>query len=269
MPTIPAIPCSLLPSGPLPPRLVFCDEDSSTQGSGSTAAAIERRGPQLSSAPRARAAPHRRPRLGHGHEPAGPARHGPRTRGQRSWRSPPAFATPPPSSGPGPVASPPRSSPATPMPTAATATRRWPSGCSGRVLGSSSWPATWSCSAVPSWSGSRGGHQRPPLAAALLPGLRAIDQALAYGVKVFGVTVHFVDAGVDTGPVILQRAVELPDAATPEEVLAACVRSSTPCCPRRSRSWPPAESAPTSKILAAWCSIAGPLQIRSEGGLLE
>ena len=44
------------------------------------------------------------------------------------------------------------------------------------------------------------------------PGLDAIEQALAYGVKVFGVTVHFVDAGVDTGPVILQRAVELPDA---------------------------------------------------------
>ena len=31
------------------------------------------------------------------------------------------------------------------------------------------------------------------------PGLRAIEQALAYGVKVFGVTVHFVDDGVDTG----------------------------------------------------------------------
>jgi phosphoribosylglycinamide formyltransferase 1 len=41
------------------------------------------------------------------------------------------------------------------------------------------------------------------------PGLRAIEQALDYGVKVFGVTVHFVDEGVDTGPVILQRAVEL------------------------------------------------------------
>ncbi len=53
------------------------------------------------------------------------------------------------------------------------------------------------------------------------PGLAAVEQALAYGVKVFGVTVHFVDAGVDSGPVILQRAVELPAARTPEEVLVA------------------------------------------------
>jgi phosphoribosylglycinamide formyltransferase 1 len=53
------------------------------------------------------------------------------------------------------------------------------------------------------------------------PGLGAIEQALAYGVKVFGVTVHFVDAGVDSGPVILQGAVELADAREPEEVLAA------------------------------------------------
>jgi phosphoribosylglycinamide formyltransferase-1 len=51
------------------------------------------------------------------------------------------------------------------------------------------------------------------------PGLRAVEQALAYGVKVFGVTVHFVDSGIDTGPVILQRAVELPDARSAEEVL--------------------------------------------------
>lgn len=53
------------------------------------------------------------------------------------------------------------------------------------------------------------------------PGLGAIEQALAYGVKVFGVTVHYVDAGVDSGPVILQRAVELPAAREPAEVLAA------------------------------------------------
>jgi phosphoribosylglycinamide formyltransferase-1 len=53
------------------------------------------------------------------------------------------------------------------------------------------------------------------------PGLRAVEQALAYGVKVFGVTVHFVDAGVDSGPVILQGARELRDARGPDEVLAA------------------------------------------------
>jgi phosphoribosylglycinamide formyltransferase 1 len=56
---------------------------------------------------------------------------------------------------------------------------------------------------------------------ALLPafrGLDAIQQALDYGVKVFGVTVHFVDEGVDSGPVILQRAIELPDAAEAEAV---------------------------------------------------
>jgi phosphoribosylglycinamide formyltransferase 1 len=53
------------------------------------------------------------------------------------------------------------------------------------------------------------------------PGLHAIEQALAYGVKVFGVTVHFVDAGVDTGPVIGQRALELPDATDPAAVREA------------------------------------------------
>jgi phosphoribosylglycinamide formyltransferase-1 len=50
------------------------------------------------------------------------------------------------------------------------------------------------------------------------PGIRSVEQALAYGVKVFGVTVHFVDEGVDTGRIILQRAVELPRATAPEEV---------------------------------------------------
>jgi len=52
------------------------------------------------------------------------------------------------------------------------------------------------------------------------PGIRPVQDALAYGVKVFGVTVHFVDDGVDSGPVILQRAVELPSVRGPEEVLA-------------------------------------------------
>ena len=56
---------------------------------------------------------------------------------------------------------------------------------------------------------------------ALLPafsGIRAVEQALAYGVKVFGVTVHFVDEGIDTGAIILQRALELPEATEAETV---------------------------------------------------
>jgi phosphoribosylglycinamide formyltransferase-1 len=50
------------------------------------------------------------------------------------------------------------------------------------------------------------------------PGIRAIQQGLDYGVKVFGVTVHFVDEGVDSGSIIFQRAVELPDARTEHDV---------------------------------------------------
>jgi phosphoribosylglycinamide formyltransferase 1 len=42
------------------------------------------------------------------------------------------------------------------------------------------------------------------------PGVRAIEQALDYGVQVTGVTVHFVDEGVDSGPIIKQEAFQLP-----------------------------------------------------------
>jgi phosphoribosylglycinamide formyltransferase 1 len=52
------------------------------------------------------------------------------------------------------------------------------------------------------------------------PGIHAVEQALDYGVKVFGVTVHFVDEGVDSGPVILQRALELPDVTDADEIRA-------------------------------------------------
>jgi phosphoribosylglycinamide formyltransferase-1 len=50
------------------------------------------------------------------------------------------------------------------------------------------------------------------------PGVRAIEQAVEYGVRVFGVTVHFVDEGIDTGPIILQGSIEIPDASDPEAV---------------------------------------------------
>src|SRR5579875_2317203 len=51
------------------------------------------------------------------------------------------------------------------------------------------------------------------------PGIDAVSQAIAYGVKLFGVTVHFADPGLDSGPVIMQRSVSLPDARELDDVL--------------------------------------------------
>jgi phosphoribosylglycinamide formyltransferase-1 len=50
------------------------------------------------------------------------------------------------------------------------------------------------------------------------PGMRPIQQAVDYGVRVFGVTVHLVDEGVDSGPIILQRAIDMPDATDADPV---------------------------------------------------
>lgn len=47
-------------------------------------------------------------------------------------------------------------------------------------------------------------------------GLRVHEGVLNRGVKVTGATVHFVDAGTDTGPIILQKAVEVQEGDTPE-----------------------------------------------------
>lgn len=52
------------------------------------------------------------------------------------------------------------------------------------------------------------------------PGLAAWKQAVDYGAKISGCTVHFVDAGTDTGPIILQRAVAVLDDDTPESLHA-------------------------------------------------
>ena len=49
-------------------------------------------------------------------------------------------------------------------------------------------------------------------------GLKVHDAVLARGVKVTGATVHFVDAGTDTGPIILQKAVKVKDGDTSKEL---------------------------------------------------
>jgi phosphoribosylglycinamide formyltransferase-1 len=56
------------------------------------------------------------------------------------------------------------------------------------------------------------------------PGVHAHQQALAYGVKVSGCTVHFVDEGTDTGPIIFQTAVPVLD-EDDEAALSARVRA--------------------------------------------
>jgi len=52
------------------------------------------------------------------------------------------------------------------------------------------------------------------------PGIAGWKQALDYGAKLAGCTVHFVNAGIDSGPVIVQRAVPVEDADTPESLHA-------------------------------------------------
>ena len=52
------------------------------------------------------------------------------------------------------------------------------------------------------------------------PGVHSWKQALDYGCKVAGVTVHFVDGGTDTGPIIVQKAVPVLEDDTPETLHA-------------------------------------------------
>jgi len=56
------------------------------------------------------------------------------------------------------------------------------------------------------------------------PGLHAQKQAIEYGVKVSGCTVHFVDEGVDSGPIILQKAVGVLDSDSEETLSSRILR---------------------------------------------
>jgi phosphoribosylglycinamide formyltransferase-1 len=56
------------------------------------------------------------------------------------------------------------------------------------------------------------------------PGLHAQRQALEHGVKISGCTVHLVDEGVDTGPILMQRAVEVLEGDTEESLSARILK---------------------------------------------
>ena len=67
------------------------------------------------------------------------------------------------------------------------------------------------------------------------PGAHPVEDQIAYGVKVGGVTVHFVDDGVDTGPIILQQAVPLPYTRSKEDVLTVLHEAEHELLPRAIR----------------------------------
>jgi phosphoribosylglycinamide formyltransferase-1 len=67
------------------------------------------------------------------------------------------------------------------------------------------------------------------------PGLDAVGQALAHGVKVTGVTVHFVDQGVDSGPIIVQQPVAVPSDRDRDRLEEAIHRTEHDLYPRAIR----------------------------------
>jgi phosphoribosylglycinamide formyltransferase 1 len=67
------------------------------------------------------------------------------------------------------------------------------------------------------------------------PGLEAQRQAWEHGVKVSGATVHLVDEGLDAGPIVLQEAVPVHDADTPESLSARILEAEHRIYPRAVR----------------------------------
>ena len=69
------------------------------------------------------------------------------------------------------------------------------------------------------------------------PGLHAVRQALAAGVRVSGCTVHVVDEGTDTGPIVIQAAVPVLDGDTEETLSARILVQEHRCYPRAIALW--------------------------------
>jgi phosphoribosylglycinamide formyltransferase-1 len=67
------------------------------------------------------------------------------------------------------------------------------------------------------------------------PGLHAQRQAIEYGVKVSGCTVHFVDEGMDTGPIILQAAVPVLEGDDEDQLAGRILEEEHRCLPKAAR----------------------------------
>ena len=87
---------------------------------------------------------------------------------------------------------------------------------------------------------SRWEHKIINIHPALLPSFKGLDaqgQAVDYGVKVAGCTVHFVDEGTDTGPIILQKVVPVMDDDTEETLAARILKEEHKALPEAIQLW--------------------------------
>ena len=87
---------------------------------------------------------------------------------------------------------------------------------------------------------SRWEHKVINIHPALLPSFKGLDaqgQAVDYGVKVAGCTVHFVDEGTDTGPIILQKVVPVLDDDTEETLAARILKEEHKALPEAIQLW--------------------------------
>ena len=75
----------------------------------------------------------------------------------------------------------------------------------------------------------------PAFGGAGMYGRRVHEAVLAYGCRITGATVHLVDAGLDTGPVVLQQAVEVHPDDTPDTLAAAVLAAEHDLLPRALR----------------------------------
>jgi len=87
---------------------------------------------------------------------------------------------------------------------------------------------------------SRWEHKIINIHPAILPSFKGLDaqgQAVDYGVKVSGCTVHFVDEGTDTGPIILQKVVPVLDDDTEDTLAARILTEEHKALPEAIRLW--------------------------------
>ena len=87
---------------------------------------------------------------------------------------------------------------------------------------------------------SRWEHKIVNIHPALLPSFKGLDaqgQAVDYGVKIAGCTVHVVDEGTDTGPIILQKAVPVLDDDTEETLAARILKEEHKALPEAIQLW--------------------------------